>query len=167
MRRFRHGGAAAIEFALVLPIMVLLLYGLVTFGAALYSQMVVSRAAEDAVRAVPFLTTATSYADVTEAAKTSIRNEAVESLANSAIAASGSNANYAERRVWMQNNVLPYITVDNGNCGGGVASTSALRVRIQFPFGATRMLSSINLPPFGDFNAWMPATLTGCATVQL
>lgn len=167
-RRQGQSGVAAVEFALVLPIMILLFYGLVTFGSALYTQMVVTRAAEDGVRSARFLTTATSAAAIPNGAIALIKAEVINSLANSQIVPAGSNSSYADRRAWLQNNVLSNISVDNGSCGSsGVAPANTLRINIAFPFNKTRVLSSINLPPLGDFNSWMPATLTGCAIVQL
>jgi Flp pilus assembly protein TadG len=160
-------GIAAIELALVLPMLILMFYGLVTFGSAFYTQMVVSRSAEDGVRSVGFLTTATTYADVPEAVKTSIKTEVINSLANSMIAVGGSNGSYAARQTWLQSNVLPQIVVDSGNCGGTSVSSNTLRVNVRFPFSSTRILPSINLPPLGSFSSWMPETLTGCAMVQL
>ena len=56
--RFRNGfrkqqlGIAAVEFALVFTLLFLALYGLITFGAVLYTQQVVARSAEDGARAV-------------------------------------------------------------------------------------------------------------------
>jgi Flp pilus assembly protein TadG len=163
----REAGVAAIEFALVLPILVLVFFGLVTFGSALYTQMVVSRAAEDGVRAVSFLTSASSYANVPESVKTAVKTEVINSLANSTIAAGASNGSYAARQTWLQNNVLPQIVVDNGNCGGTATATNTLRVNVRFPYSSARILPSIDLPPFGSFSSWMPTTLTGCAMLQL
>ena len=160
-------GAAAMELALVLPILVLMFFGLVTFGAVFYTQMVVSRAAEDGVRSLAALTTATTYANVTSTVKASVKTEVINSLANSPIAIGSSNGSYAARQTWLQSNVLPQIIVDNGNCGGTAVGTNTVRINVSFPFSSTRILPSINLAPFGNFSTWMPATLTGCAMVQL
>ncbi|WP_043496534.1 TadE/TadG family type IV pilus assembly protein [Georgenia sp. SUBG003] len=43
-------GAAAVEFALVLPILLLLVFGITEFGRAYYAQTTLSNAARDAVR---------------------------------------------------------------------------------------------------------------------
>jgi Flp pilus assembly protein TadG len=167
-QRGSQQGTSAIEFALVLPIFLLMLYGLVTFGFALYTQMVVSRAAEDAVRAVSSLTSSNTYAGVNATTKSLIKNEVINSLANSTIAPGANNASYATRRTWLVNNVLTTIVVDNSTCGGGAGTASTLRVSYTFPFSAALPLPVLDLPgPIGSFSAWMPTNLKGCALVQL
>ena len=47
----RSRGQALVEFAIVLPIFLLVLFGLIEFGYMLYSQMTVSNAAREAARA--------------------------------------------------------------------------------------------------------------------
>lgn len=159
-------GATAIEFALVLPIFVLILYGLITFGSAFYTQMAVSRAAEDGARSITYLTTAKSYSSVTEAVKTLIRTEVINSLSGSAVAPSAYNATFASRKAWMESNLRSQIIVDNGACAGTSTATDSLRIKFSFPYAATRMLPPIELPGIGD-SSWMPSTLTGCAIVKL
>lgn len=43
-------GAAAVEFALVLPILVLILFGMIEFGGAYHAQLMVTGAAREAAR---------------------------------------------------------------------------------------------------------------------
>lgn len=51
-RRWRsEEGAAAVEFALVVPLLLTLLFGIVEFGAAYNAQIVVTNAAREAARA--------------------------------------------------------------------------------------------------------------------
>ena len=55
MRRGRHGrtrdhGAAAVEFALVLPVLILLLGGIIDFGFAFNAQISLTHAAREGVR---------------------------------------------------------------------------------------------------------------------
>ena len=49
----RHGerGAAAVEFALVLPVLVVLLFGIIEFGFILYSKEVLTNASREGTRA--------------------------------------------------------------------------------------------------------------------
>jgi Flp pilus assembly protein TadG len=46
----RDRGAAAVEFALVLPILLLLMCGIVDFGRALHAQLVLTQAAREGAR---------------------------------------------------------------------------------------------------------------------
>jgi len=50
MRRPGDGGAAAVEFALVLPLLLMILFGIVNLGQALTAQLVITRAAQDGAR---------------------------------------------------------------------------------------------------------------------
>lgn len=51
-RAHGDGGAAAVEFALVLPILVALLFGIVEFGFAFNTQISMTQAAREGVRVV-------------------------------------------------------------------------------------------------------------------
>lgn len=155
-------GAAVVEFAIALPVFLLVFYGLVTFGMAFYTQLAVSRAAEDGARAVGFLTDTTDY--------TPIKNEVLNSLANSVIAPVGHNGSYTARRSWLQTNVLPQISVTPNLSCADTALTGALRVKVVYPYNSTlgtRVLPSISIPGIGSTSGWMPSTLVGCAVVQL
>lgn len=46
----RPGGAALVEFALVLPVFLLVVFGAVNFGALMYDQSVISHAAREGAR---------------------------------------------------------------------------------------------------------------------
>lgn len=48
----RESGAAAVEFALVLPLLLILLAGIVDFGRAFYTQVVLTNAAREGARLV-------------------------------------------------------------------------------------------------------------------
>ena len=158
----RQRGLAALEFAFVLPVLLVAFFGLVTFGLALYAQLAVSRAAEDAARSLSQLTMATQFSNIPAATVALVRDQAIDSLAQSTIAAKSSNGSYSERRAWMISNVQGNILVDGLGCDGSAGpSGSVVRVRILFPYGLSLQggLSSLA--------SWVPTTLTGCATVQL
>lgn len=74
LQRFRprqQRGIAAIEFGLVLMLLILLIYGIATFGAMIYTQHLLTRAAEEGARVV------TLFDNPTE---THIRTVVIESL---------------------------------------------------------------------------------------
>lgn len=58
-RDYRHRGVAAIEFALVLTLSIAFFYGIATFGAAIHTQHILTRAAEDGARIVSLFNNAT------------------------------------------------------------------------------------------------------------
>ncbi len=47
----RQRGVAAVEFAIVLPILLLIIFGIVEFGVALYDKAVITNASREAARA--------------------------------------------------------------------------------------------------------------------
>jgi hypothetical protein len=162
----RQRGAAALEFALVLPIFVLLVYGLVTFGSVFYTQIALSRAAADGARALGMVNGISDFESIPEPVKEGIRLEVINSLAQSIITPLGLGS-LSERQTWLQDNVMPEISVDQGSCGGGDNAADVLRVRVIYPFSQVRILPPIALPLFGGMDAWMPQTLSGCAIAQL
>lgn len=56
----RERGASAVEFAIVLPLLAIILLGMVDFGLALNSQAIVNNAARDGARAGSFAPAATT-----------------------------------------------------------------------------------------------------------
>jgi Flp pilus assembly protein TadG len=74
MARARERGAAAVEFALVLPILVIILLGIVDFGLEINSQAIVANAAREGARTA-------SLGGTENEAKTTVKN-AVSSLLN-------------------------------------------------------------------------------------
>lgn len=163
-RRDRHRGAAALEFALVMPLFVLIVYGLVTFGSLFYTQISVSRAAADGARALGLVQGVSDAASIPEPVRDGIRLEVIESLAQSILGPLGQN-DYDGRRQWLEDNVLSQVAIDEGVCSGGTGG-GAVRVRVVFPFSDVRILPPIDLPLVGAMDAWMPQTVVGCATSQ-
>jgi hypothetical protein len=47
----REDGAAAVEFALVLPVLIVILFGIIEFGFALYNKEVITNASREGARA--------------------------------------------------------------------------------------------------------------------
>lgn len=72
-RRDRSRGQALVEFALILPIFVLLLTGMLDFGAGLYSRMTVINAAREGARAA---VTAADPASVNATVTSAVANAA-------------------------------------------------------------------------------------------
>lgn len=164
--RARQDGAAAIEFALAFPVMFLMLYGLLTFGSVLYTQLAVSRAVHDGARAVALVPIpsgggARDYEPV--------KTEIIESLASSAIVPPGNNSSLALRRSWLEAHVRSRIAVQEAACAGGSGGSCAT-VTLSFPYAGgdgTRLLPAINVPGIGGTEVWIPDSLFSAATVRL
>lgn len=71
-KELRDRGAAAVEFALVLPVLVLLTFGIIAFGHAFHIQTVLDNAARDAVRIVALRDGPTFAADARAIARVSV-----------------------------------------------------------------------------------------------
>ncbi|MDP9882418.1 Flp pilus assembly protein TadG [Variovorax boronicumulans] len=111
-------GIAAIEFALVLSTLMLVLYGLVSFGAVLYAQQAISRAAEDGARAFAGVNDPTETANIAL-----IRNIVYASLATSLVTPANVGNSTAQRKTWLQTNPNVSVTV----------ATSGL-VTVSYPY---------------------------------
>ena len=151
-RVYRHGttgnrrmrGVAALEFAFVSIAFIFLLYGLATVGAAFYTRQVVSRAAEDGVRA------ALMYNNVL-ANDTRVQNVVYQSLASSLIAPMNVSESAATRLAWLRTTVAsPEVNI---------SAPGQVVVRVVYPYAAHPVLPAIPLS-----QAWMPNVLTGRAT---
>jgi Flp pilus assembly pilin Flp len=159
-------GAAAVEFALVFPVIFLLLYGLISFGAILYTQLAVSRAVSDGARAAALLPIPL---DEEVRDYELVRTQVIESLANSAIAPPASNASFALRRAWLESHVRARISIQEAECastGGGTCAT----ISLSFPYSdgdGTRLLPAINVPGIGGTESWLPDALVSAAIATL
>lgn len=162
----RAAGAAAVEFALAFPVVFLMLYGLMTFGAVMYAQMAISRAVHDGARAVPLLPTP---AEGVSRDYTQVTTEILESLAASAIVPPSASQTLISRRAWLEANVRGRIAVTEDACPGASAGTCA-NIILDFPYAnadGTRLFPSITIPGIGGTETWIPDTLTSAALVRL
>lgn len=159
-----QSGAAAVEFAMAFPVVFLMLYGLITFGAVFYTQLAVTRAVADGARAVPQLVTLSAAER-----ENGVKDQIIESLANSPVAPPTSNATLALRRAWLQAHVRSRIAVQSAACTGGSGGSCTV-ITLSFPYGSgdgTRLLPAIGIPGIGGTESWMPDALTSAATVRL
>lgn len=105
-KRELHRGIAAIEFALVLSTLLLVFYGLVSFGAVLYAQQAISRAAEDGAGAFAGVNDPTETANIAL-----IKNIVYASLATSLVTPANVGSTTAQRKSWLQTNPNVSVTV--------------------------------------------------------
>lgn len=145
----RHGqaGVASIEFALVFLTLFLVLYGIATFGAVLYTQQALVRAAEDGARAVNIIGNPSNgnlEADV--------RKIIQESLASSLIVPAPYNATPTQRLDWVKQNAG--VSIEIPSVGAAVPRADIV---VSYPYGANRILPVL---PLLDVSQWMSDTDT-------
>ncbi|MDD3785745.1 MAG: TadE/TadG family type IV pilus assembly protein [Hydrogenophaga sp.] len=157
LQRQPQRGVAAIEFAFVMVGLLLLLFGLVTFGVVLYTQQTLSRAAEDGARAAlmqPAFLAGTP--DEVNAAIDNVKNAVRDSLARSLVVPGPGGRTPQGRREW----VATHVTVD---IPPPAASTVTITVRYPYrtvgnPFPDVPLLSA---------STWIPDILESHATAAL
>ncbi|MFS2048772.1 TadE/TadG family type IV pilus assembly protein [Variovorax sp. Varisp41] len=149
----KQRGLAAIEFALVFTVLFILLYGLTTLGAVLYTQQAVSRAAEEGARAVMMLTPQPTSGD------TRVKDAVYDALAGSLIVPPSVGSSLSARRSWIVGKVT--VNVDRGSPSGGIAQVA---VSVSYPYNdSSRILPAI---PLVD-SAWVPQQLRSRTTAPL
>ena len=152
--RPRCRGVAAIEFALIALLLLLFLYGLATFGAVLYTQQAVSRAAEDGARA------AGMPSPLEPVGLPRVRSVVLESLAQSLIAPPAQSGTPALRQAWLDDVVEVQLQL----IGEPGQPSSRADVVVSYPYSENRVLPSL---PLLDTSGWMSDTLEGRASVAL
>jgi Flp pilus assembly protein TadG len=155
--RQRYLGVAAIEFALVLTGLLLLLYGLVTFGVVLYTQQALSRAAEEGARAAlmqpAFLGgSPTEVNTAIDHVKSAVR----ESLARSLVVPGPGGRTPEERRAWVDTHVVVDVPPPTG---------STVKVTVRYPFRTVG--NPFPHVPLLSASTWMPDDLESHATATL
>ena len=153
--RHRMSGTAAVEFALVFPVVFLLLYGLISFGALLYTQLAVSRAVSDGAMAANLLSDACRpdidpACDFDRLVSGPVATEIIDSLATSVVIPGSGEQPVGD---WL---VVSPPTV----CSDG--SGSCTTITLRFPYGdddGTRLLPALNIPGIGGTEDWLPDAL--------
>lgn len=143
-------GVAALEFALVAMVLFVCLYIIVSFGAVLYTQQVLSRAAADGALAISASSRNYQPGVVTEVVHSS--------LARSLVAPVGlgqADANYAGRLGWVRQQVQVSFSSSAGGTPGVVLSVS-------YPYASNAIL-----PSLPGLNLIMPTELHGRAVVAV
>ncbi|NMV40008.1 TadE/TadG family type IV pilus assembly protein [Ralstonia insidiosa] len=138
-RRRGSRGATAVEFAMVLPVLLVLMLSIVYYGVILAMQQVLTLAAEEGARA------ALRYQS-----SNTLRVAAAYTAVNAAL------PSFISSQVTTNQSGSPLVTCPT------IASMQCLSVVLTLPVttGTTPLLPSIPLLP-------VPSTLTGSAVVQL
>jgi Flp pilus assembly protein TadG len=75
MRLQDKNGASAVEFAMVLPLLVMLVFGIIEFSLALYDKAVITNASREGARAaIVFRHPTLTAAELTDLVKTTVNN---------------------------------------------------------------------------------------------
>lgn len=153
----RQGGAAAIEFALTITVLLMLLAGLVGYGVVFWMQQKLTKAAAEGAQAV-----------LLAAQQGELRRAALESLAclsvrREASRFSGTDADGAQR---------VGCTPTFGPCTwtmAGAVTAPCVRVQVAYdPAGWPLMATMRNLSQaLSGSSAWFPSSLSANAVVQI
>jgi Flp pilus assembly protein TadG len=115
-RRPREGGQALVEFALVLPILCVLLFGVMQFGIAFWTYQQVSAAASEGARkAAVSRTSPTRTSDITTAARSSAPNLTSSSMGVTATSAWTAGSPVTVRVTYPVNITIMGQTLFNSN----------------------------------------------------
>lgn len=155
-RRQAQSGAAAVEFALCLPIFMVLAWGLLSFGALFYTQLAVSRAAHDGANAIAMLPEGQSAAG----SLPQVRSLVQASLASTPIVPGVSG--FEGRRQWLIARQDLVITVNDTSTE---CDSPCVTLRIEYPYGNdVRLLPNIGVPGLGMLS-FIPDRLVAKAVV--
>jgi len=134
-------GSVAVEFALIVPVFLVLVYGGITLGMAMSAKSVITEAAADGARAAIGVPTAS--------AATVAQNEAQQVLSN-------------EGYKTPPTSVSATLSVaGSGTCGSSLTA-QCVTVTISYPYSAHPALP--NLPGFGLI---LPSTINATYTVEV
>jgi Flp pilus assembly protein TadG len=147
----RQRGVAAVEFALVFVTLFSVLYALATFGAVLYTQQTVTRAAEEGARAAGLVT-------APAANDQRVKDAVYDALAQSLVVPISANASITTRRNWIVSNV------DVTAVTNGAGPNTSFIVTVSYPYSANRLLPTM---PLLDTSQWMPDRLHSRSTIAL
>lgn len=151
----RQRGIAAIEFALVFLTLFFIIYGLATFGAVLYTQQIVARAAEEGARAVPRLLSPPVAANDAR-----VKAAVYDALAAALVVPAASSGSWSSKRSWIVANTTVAVTLATPAGGGGTTAV----VTLTYPYSANRLLPTL---PVLDTSRWMPDNLRSQAAIAI
>src|SRR2546421_7217146 len=147
--RFERGddrGAVAVEFALIIPIFLLFVYGAITFGFALSVKQMVSQAAAEGARSPLGAQMITGDLDQNAAY---VRVAAARSSA-----ALGSNAQWAT--------ITPAVETPCPNAAANQSATVCVKVTVSYPYAAHPLVPT--LPGLGFV---IPSTISSVYEVEV
>ena len=136
-------GAAAVEFALIVPILAMLVFGVIAFGYMLSFRQAMSQAAAEGGRAAAVKPAGTGNAERTTAALAAI-NDALASYDVSC--SSGGTLSHG-------GGASGTCAIDIGACSSGPAGAECARVTLAYPYSSNPLIPGLGI------NAILPDNL--------
>ena len=144
-------GAAALEFALILPILMVLVFGVIAFGYMLSFRQAMSQAAAEGGRAAAVQIGGTSNGDRISAARAAINDAldfyGVECTSGGALTHGGGAAGTC------------LVTI--GSCSSGPAGAQCAKVTLDYPYSSNALIPGLGI------NALLPDNLVYSTEVRV
>jgi Flp pilus assembly protein TadG len=126
--RFSQRGAAAVEFALIAPLLFVLLFGIIEFGAVLYNKAVIGNASREAARYSATFYTNPANATATRPTCGDIQNYVINHV-NTYFLNFKNSTPFGTSNVSCPIGAYPY-----NNYGGYAGYVDTIRIQYQYNF---------------------------------
>lgn len=158
-RRRGHRGAAAVEFALVAPLLFLILFGIISYGYMLSYRQALSQGSSEAARAAAVLTNSATTAEKTAAATTALN----QSLATYGVScSSGSLLRNGSAVGTCSVNVYDCSTATSAAPGQTSATPDCIVVKVDHYYASKPLI-----PSFPGLGVILPSDLAYTAVAQV
>jgi Flp pilus assembly protein TadG len=144
-------GAAALEFALILPILVMLVFGIIAFGYMLSFRQAMSQAAAEGGRAAAVKPAGTANADRLAAARAAV-NDALGSYGVTCTSAGGLTHTGGSSGT---------CTITIGACSSGPSGAQCAKVTLHYPYSDNALIPGLGV------NAILPDDLEYTTEVRV
>jgi Flp pilus assembly protein TadG len=144
-------GAAAVEFALILPILVLLVFGIIAFGYMLSFRQALSQAAAEGGRAAAVQPAGTADGDRLTAARAAI-NDALDSYGVECTSGGG---------LTHSGGATGTCTIAIGACTTGPTGAECAKVTLNYPYSSNALIPGLGI------NAILPDNLEYSTEVRV
>jgi Flp pilus assembly protein TadG len=144
-------GAAALEFALILPILVMLVFGVIAFGYMLSFRQALSQAAAEGGRAAAVRPAGTANADRVTAARAAVN----DALSAYGVACTSGGA------LTHSGGPSGNCTIAISACSSGPAGAQCAKVTLAYPYRDNSLIPGLGI------NALLPVNLDYSAEVRV
>lgn len=144
-------GAAAVEFALILPILVVLVFGIIAFGYMLSFRQALSQAAAEGGRAAAVKPAGTASGDRLTAARAAV-NDALDSYGVECTSGGG---------LTHSGGASGTCTISIGACSSGPTGAQCAKVTLDYPYSSNALIPGLGI------NAVLPDNLVYSTEVRV